>query len=195
MKYDLEQLKELVEGGDAAALDTYLYKAIEKEDVALVQKINASVRSAIDSEKDTHHAKALDTWKANHLETLVDEEVKKRNPEKSPAEIEVEKLRKEIENERTARNRETLKNTALKKLSDESLTLDLELLDRLIGDDEETTLKHIELVKNLTEAVKQSAIDSVYDKNNGTPEKSSTGSGEGTHSLMEMAAAANLRNQ
>lgn len=195
MKYDLEKLKALVEGGDIASIDAYLYKAIEKEDVALVQKINADVRSVIDADKDRHHAKALETWKANHLDSLVDEEVKKRNPEKTPAEIEVEKLRKEIEDERNARNRETLKNTALKKLSDESLTLESELLNRLIGDDEETTLKHIELVKNLTETVKQSAIDDIYKGNGGNPEHSATGGTGPTTSIRDIAESVNIRNQ
>ena len=192
MKYDLEQLKALVEGGDTASIDAYLYKAIEKEDVALVQKVNADVRSAIDSEKDTHHAKALDTWKANNLETLVDEEVKKRNPEKTPAEIEVEKLRKEIEDERNARNRETLKNTALKQLTDEGLPTNL--IDRLLADDEESTTANISAFKEVIELAKQSAIDGIYKGNGGKPEQSATG-GSQTANLSELAAAANLRNQ
>lgn len=192
MKYDLEQLKALVEGGDTASIDAYLYKAIEKEDVALVQKVNADVRSAIDSEKDTHHAKALDTWKANNLETLVDEEVKKRNPEKTPAEIEVEKLRKEIEDERNARNRETLKNTALKQLTDEGLPTNL--IDRLLADDEESTTANISAFKEVIELAKQSAIDGIYKGNGGKPEQSAT-DGSQTANLSELAAAANLRNQ
>lgn len=193
MKYDLEQLKALVDGGDTASIDAYLYKAIEKEDVALVQKVNAEVRSAIDSEKDTHHAKALETWKANHLDSLVDEEVKKRNPEKSPAEIEVEKLRAEIEAERNERKREALKNTAFKQLTDEGLPTDL--IDRLLADDEDATAANIEAFKGVIEAAKQSAIDGIYKDNGGNPEQSATGGSGTTSSLSELAAAANLRNQ
>ncbi|MFB8733886.1 hypothetical protein ACEQPO_08005 [Bacillus sp. SL00103] len=44
---------------------------------------------------------------------IVEDEVSKRNPSKTPEQLEVEKLRKEIEAEK-ARNRETLVNKALK---------------------------------------------------------------------------------
>lgn len=191
MKYEIEELKELIESGDKASIDTYLYKAIEKEDVALVQKINADVRSAIDSEKDTHANKHLETWKANHLDTLVEEEVKKRNPEKTPEQIEIEKLRAEIAAERKEREREALKTSALETLTKESLPTDL--LEKLIGDDADTTTSNVELFKSVVEKVKQSTLDSVYGENGGTPERSTDKSAD-TTDLSELAAAANLRN-
>lgn len=192
MKYDLEQLKALVESGDTTTLDAYLYKAIEKEDVALVQKVNADVRSVLDSEKDTHHAKALDTWKANHLETLVDEEVKKRNPEQTPEQIELAKLRKEIEDERNARGRETLKNTALALASEKKLPTDL--LDFFIADNEENTTANLTKFEEMLTKVKQEVTDGLYKENGGNPDRSSTKT-EPTASLTELANASNLRNQ
>lgn len=191
MKYEIEELKELIESGDKASIDTYLYKAIEKEDVALVQKINTDVRSAIDSEKDTHANKHLETWKANHLDTLVEEEVKKRNPEKTPEQIEIEKLRAEIAAERKEREREALKTSALETLTKESLPTDL--LEKLIGDDADTTTSNVELFKSVVEKVKQSTLDSVYGENGGTPERSTDKKAD-TTDLSELAAAANLRN-
>lgn len=191
MKYEIEKLKELIESGDKASIDTYLYKAIEKDDVALVQKINTDVRSAIDSEKDTHANKHLETWKANHLDTLVEEEVKKRNPEKTPEQIEIEKLRAEIAAERKEREREALKTSALETLTKESLPTDL--LEKLIGDDADTTTSNVELFKSVVEKVKQSTLDSVYGENGGTPERS-TDKNVDTTDLSELAAAANLRN-
>lgn len=191
MKYEIEKLKELVESGDKASIDTYLYKAIEKEDVALVQKVNTDVRSAIDSEKDTHANKHLETWKANHLDMLVEEEVKKRNPEKTPEQIEIEKLRAEIAAERKEREREALKTSALETLTKESLPTDL--LEKLIGDDADTTTSNVELFKSVVEKVKQSTLDSVYGENGGTPERSTDKSTD-TTDLSELAAAANLRN-
>lgn len=191
MKYEIEELKKLIESGDKASIDTYLYKAIEKEDVALVQKINTDVRSAIDSEKDTHANKHLETWKANHLDSIVEEELKKRNPEKTPEQIEIEKLRAEIAAERKEREREALKTSALETLTKESLPTDL--LEKLIGDDADTTTSNVELFKSVVEKVKQSTLDSVYGENGGTPERS-TDKNADTTDLSELAAAANLRN-
>lgn len=193
MKYDIEQLKTLVEGGDKATLDAYLYKAIEKEDVALVQKVNADVRSAIDSEKDVHANKHLDTWKANHLESLVDEEVKKRNPEKTPEQIELEKLRKEIDDERNARKREALKNAALAQATEKGLPVDL--LDFLIADNEENTTANLGKFEEVITKVKQATTDELYKNNGGEPERGNGGGGGTTASLSELAASANLRNQ
>ncbi|MCG3017519.1 DUF4355 domain-containing protein, partial [Escherichia coli] len=67
-------------------------------------------KKLIQPKLDAHFTKSLETWKQNNLEKLVEDEVNKRNPQKTPEQIEVEKLRKEIEDERKARNREALVN-------------------------------------------------------------------------------------
>lgn len=192
MNYDLGQLKALVESGDTATLQTYLYKALEKEDVALVQKINAQVRSVLDSEKDTHHAKALETWKSNHLETLVDEEVKKRHPEQTPEQMELAKLRKEIEDEKNARHREVLKNAALAFASKKKLPTDL--LDFFIGADEEQTQANLTKFEEILTQVKQAVTDELYKENGSNPDRTVTQTKAMT-SLAELANASNLRNQ
>lgn len=191
MKYELEQLKALVEAGDTATLDAYLYKAVEKEDVPLLAKVNSAVRSELDSEKDRHAAKHLDTWKANNLDALIEEEVNKRNPQKTPEQLEIEKLRAEIEAERKERAREALKTTALEALTKEGLPTDL--IERLVGDDADTTTQHIESFKTIVEQVKQSAINGVYKDNGYTPPQQQQQQTT-TTSLSEIANAANIRN-
>lgn len=46
---------------------------------------------------DSNFTKGLNSWKEKNLDKLVDEEVKKRNPDKTPEQLEIEKLRKQIE--------------------------------------------------------------------------------------------------
>ena len=193
MKYDLDQLKALVEGGDTTALDAYLYKAIEKEDVALVQKVNADVRSVIDAEKDKHHNKALETWKANNLETLVDEEVKKRNPGKTPEQIEIEKLRKQIEDAENARKREALVNKALKVAKEKNLPDDI--IDFFIADDEENTTANLTKLEETFNKAVQAQVETKFKGGGRHPEPSNPGGGGGTtESVEDLAKSVNIRN-
>ena len=64
MKYELEQLKSLVEKGDKAELEAYILKGLEKSDLPSVLTTNTEVKSYFDSEKDKHHRTALETWKS-----------------------------------------------------------------------------------------------------------------------------------
>ncbi|MFD1206648.1 DUF4355 domain-containing protein [Sporosarcina contaminans] len=167
MKLDLEQLKTLAESGDKASVEAYIYKAFEKEDVPLVQSVNADVRSVIDAEKDKHHNKALETWKTNNLESLVEAEVKKRNPDKTPEQLELEKLRKEIEDERNARNREALKNKALEVASEKGLPKGV--LDFFIAEDEEKTLANLTTLEQEVQAAIQAGVEAKFKQNGRNP--------------------------
>ena len=192
MKLDLEQLKTLVESGDKTTLESYIYKALEKGDVALVQAVNADVRSVIDAEKDKHHNKALETWKSNNLEMLIEAEVKKRNPDKTPEQIELEKLRKEIEDERNARNREKLMNEAIKQATEKGLPVDV--LDFFIGDDEDTTMSNLSKLEEAFNKAVLSQVDNKFKDNGRSIEKPGNISATTTN-LSELAAQANLRNK
>ena len=192
MKLDLEQLKTLIESGDKTTLESYIYKALEKEDVALVQAVNADVRSVIDAEKDKHHNKALETWKSNNLEMLIEAEVKKRNPDKTPEQIELEKLRKEIEDERNARNREKLMNEAIKQATEKGLPVDV--LDFFIGDDEDTTMSNLSKLEEAFNKAVLSQVDNKFKDNGRSIEKPGNISATTTN-LSELAAQANLRNK
>ncbi|MFJ7841592.1 DUF4355 domain-containing protein [Lysinibacillus sphaericus] len=109
---------------------------------------------------DAHFTKSLETWKANNLEALIEEEVQKRNPTKSPAEIEVEKLRNEIEKERKSRERADLAAKTLKMAQEKNLPTDI--IDYLIGEDEETTTANlIKYEESHTKAI-QAAVDSRF---------------------------------
>lgn len=109
---------------------------------------------------DTHFTKSLETWKANNLEALVEEEVQKRNPSKSPAEIEVEKLRGEIEKERKSRERADLAAKALKMAQEKNLPTDI--IDYLIGEDEDTTTANLTKYEEAHTKAIQTAVDSKF---------------------------------
>lgn len=122
---------------------------------------------------DKHFSKSLETWKANNLEKIVDEEVRKRNPQKTPEQIEIENLRKEIEAERKARAREALVNKALKVAKEKNLPDGI--IDFFIAEDEETTLNNLgKFEETFTKAV-QAAVDAKFKENGRDVFKGSSG--------------------
>ncbi|KHO39085.1 hypothetical protein OR62_07795 [Clostridium tetani] len=131
------------------------------------QKINTDkdFKSYIDSLKDTHLSKGLETWKQNNLQNLIDEKIKELYPEEDPKDNELVKLKQEMENMKKEKIKEQLTNKALKKMTDEGLPTDL--VDFLVGVDEDSTVKNIDLFKEkftdkLETTVKERLKDSSY---------------------------------
>ncbi|MBU5214365.1 DUF4355 domain-containing protein [Heyndrickxia oleronia] len=112
---------------------------------------------------DSNFTKGLETWKQNNLEKLVEEEVNKRST-KSPEQIEIEKLKKQIEDAEKARNRESLVNKALKVAKEKNLPDGI--IDFFIGENEEGTLTNLTKLEEEYSKAVQKAVDEVF-KNGG----------------------------
>jgi hypothetical protein len=105
---------------------------------AFKSKMNdADFKSFMDSEKDRHLTKGLETFKTNNLTALVEAEVKKKFPTKDPNEIAMETMKAEMEKMKNESARKDLKTNAMKMLSDKKLPTDL--VDYFIGLDEAST--------------------------------------------------------
>jgi len=154
---------------------------------------NAQGKSWLDSEKDKHSVKSLETWKTNNLQKLIDDEVAKRNPSKTPEQLELEKLRKEIEDERKARNREALVNKALKVAKDKNLPDGI--IDFFIAEDEDgTTANLTKLEEEYSKAVKD-AVDAKFKESGRHIEPSGgSSSGGGAIDIGSLAAEVSIRN-
>ena len=97
---DEDDINELLKGTDVEetfkvqpTLDTFKAKLTEPE-----------FKSFVDSLKDTHFNTALDTWKSNNLEKLIQAEMLKRNPDKTPEQLQIEELTKKFEEEQSKRS-------------------------------------------------------------------------------------------
>ncbi|WP_144487699.1 MULTISPECIES: DUF4355 domain-containing protein [Bacillus] len=134
---------------------------------------------------DQHFTKSLDTWKENNLEKIVEDEVSKRNPSKTPEQLEVEKLRKEIEAEKAARNRETLVNKALKAADEKKLPKDV--IDFFIGENEDSTLENLSKLEESFNAAVQAAVDVKFKESGREIER---GNGAGHSSGVDIAKLA-----
>lgn len=107
---------------------------------------------------DKYHSKSLESWKTNNLDKLINEEVGRRFPEADPKDIELSKMKAELEKLQSESLRKDLKNQALKVATEKQLPV--ELIDFMIGDSEETTNKNIETL----EKVFQNAVSAMVDK-------------------------------
>ncbi|MGM5473795.1 DUF4355 domain-containing protein [Bacillus pumilus] len=140
---------------------------------------------------DQHFTKGLATWKENNLEKIVEEEVSKRNPSKTPEQIEVEKLRKEIEAERAARNRETLVNKALKAADEKKLPKDI--IDFFIGENEDSTLENLSKLEDSFNAAVQTAVDGKFKESGREIERGNGASHSSGVDIAKLASQSSIR--
>jgi len=107
-----------------------------------------NAKSWIDSEKDKHYQKSFQSWKDNgNLTKAVDEEVAKRFPTADPKDIELKKLQAKVEQMEKDGTRKEIVNKSLKIFTERKLPVDL--IDYLISDSEENTMKNIEKFESI----------------------------------------------
>lgn len=95
----------------------------------------------LDSEKDKHLQKGLETFKTNHLQELVDAEYKKQYPDADPKDTEIAKLKAQFEKMQADSARKDLTNKALKIAGEKKLPA--ELVNFFVGKDEDETTKNL----------------------------------------------------
>lgn len=135
---DKEEVISFVQGLNPLTLDRI--KAFVAED--------KDSKSWLDSEKDKYYQKAFKTFQDNgNLEKMINDEVKKRFPDKSEKDIELEKVKAELEKIKTDAFRKELANKAIKTLNEKKLPLDI--VDLLVSQDEESTNKNIETLEQV----------------------------------------------
>ncbi|MBO3634434.1 DUF4355 domain-containing protein [Bacillus subtilis] len=140
---------------------------------------------------DSYFTKGLATWKANNLDSIVEEKIRERNPDKSPAELEIEKLKKQIEDAEKARNREALVNKALNVADEKKLPKGV--IDYFIGEDEETTLANLSKFEETFNAAVQNAVDIKFKESGTNFEKGDPSPTSGAVDIGALANQANIR--
>lgn len=140
---------------------------------------------------DSYFTKGLATWKANNLDSIVEEKIRERNPDKSPAELEIEKLKKQIEDAEKARNREALVNKALNVADEKKLPKGV--IDYFIGEDEETTLANLSKFEETFNVAVQNAVDIKFKESGTNFEKGDPSPTSGAVDIGALANQANIR--
>jgi len=143
-------------------------------------------RKILQPKLDKHFTKGLETWKANNLQSLIDEEINK----KFPPETKEQKRLRELEQKLAAIEKEklvaTIKAEAMKELTSKGLPVGI--ADYFVTDNLETTRDRINtFAEEFAKAVK-TEVDNRLRTMGGTPKNHGSGS-SGTltkEQLLEM---------
>lgn len=128
---------------------------------AFKEKMNEpEFKSYLDSVKDKHFDKALDTWKTNNLQTIINDEVlKATGKKKSPEQLKIEELEKKmLESEAKAEKAEKI--AKYKDILAEK-KIPMEMIDYFLTDNDETTNTRID---NFTTFVDELVTTNVKEK-------------------------------
>lgn len=131
-------------------------------------------RKLLQPRLDSNFTKGLNTWKEKNLDKLVDDEVKKRNPDETPEQKRIRELEEKIEKAEKDSQRDKLVNAALQQFSDKKLPTDL--VNFFVGQDEETTNQNVTTFAEKFDAAVTAAVDAKF-KNGGRDVTGGAGTG------------------
>ncbi|MDK2800573.1 MAG: hypothetical protein PWQ70_2192 [Clostridiales bacterium] len=154
---------------------------ITKERIETFVRTEKEGKSWLDSQNDKYFQKALETWKTNNLQKLIDEKIKELYPEEDPKDIELKKMKQEIEKMKKEKQRESLLNKALKIADEKKLPKDI--LDYFIADNEENTLKNLDSLEKVFSTHVENLVNERLKSGNYTPPKG--GSDDETKIIQE----------
>lgn len=125
---------------------------------AFKEKLNEpEFKSYLDSMKDKHFDKALDTWKTNNLQTIINDEVlKATGKKKTPEQLKIEELEKSF-NEQKAKAERAEKIAKYKDVLAEK-KIPGEMIDYFLTNDDETTNTRIDNFATYVEGIVSSSI-------------------------------------
>lgn len=142
---DDDSVDEIISGSELGK--TILNTGLTLDAFKKKAETDSSFISYLDNVRETHFTKALDTWKGKNLQKYVDEEYKKQHPNADPKDTEMATLKAEIEQMKKEKLKETLTNKALKIATEKKLPL--ELIDFIVGTDEEATNKNLDTLATI----------------------------------------------
>ena len=165
----IEEVKKYVEENKGnEELKVYLQGLVTVDGAQEFLSKNEDGRKWLDSERDKHLNKGLDTWKTNNLQKEIDKKITELYPEETPEKKQLRELNLKIENMESEKQREVLKNKALTIAAERKLPLN-NIVDLLIADDEESTVSNIGKFEEIFGASVQTAVEERLKTNSYTP--------------------------
>ncbi|MBW7572435.1 DUF4355 domain-containing protein [Caproiciproducens faecalis] len=128
-------------------------------------------KSWLDSVKDKHLQKGLETWKANNLQKEIDKKIAELYPEENEEKKQLRELNSKIEKMEQEKQREVLKNKALTVATEKKLPI-TNIVDLLLGKDEESTLENIGRLETVFGDSVKSAVEERLKSNSYIPPQS-----------------------
>lgn len=117
---------------------------------------------------DSRVTKGIETFKTNTLPSLIEIELKKLNPTLDERDLRIQALERENLETKSARNKETLQNKALKIASEKNLPVDM--VSFFLGQDEESTIGNLTSLENSLTNYSKSIRESILKDGSHVPE-------------------------
>ena len=166
-----EEVKQYIEENkNSEELKVYLQGFTTVEGVQKFLIDNEDGRRFFDSEKNKHLTKGLDTWKANNLQKEIDKKISALYPDESAEQKQFRELNAKIEKMESEKQREVLKNRALTVAAEKKLPVS-NIIDLVLGKDEESTLENIGRIESIFSTSVQSAVEERLKSSSYTPPK------------------------
>lgn len=171
---DLQAVKQFLEQNrDNEEVQAFLaeLRTPSLDDIRRLAEEHDEIKTWLQSEKDRHFSKGLETWKQKTLPQILEEEIKKRYPEETPEQRELRELKAEIDRIKREKERESLRAKA-KDLAIQK-KLPASLVDFFIADSEEKTLENLSLLEQVWTQSLKSTVDETFKQFGREPHKSS----------------------
>ncbi|MEK5148774.1 DUF4355 domain-containing protein [Psychrobacillus sp. FSL K6-4615] len=145
---------------------------------------------------DAHFTKSLETWKTNNLDSLVDEEMKKRNPDETPEQKRIRELEEKLQKQEKENKLSKLKETALKHATKQGLdsAFASKYIERFIGDDETATTTLLDELKTDLDGLVNTQVDAKFKESGRHIEQGGGATDLGSIDINTLAAEASIRN-
>ena len=150
-------------------------------------------RKVLQPKLDGHFTKGLETWKANSLPKLIEDEISKRFTAETPEQKKIRELEQKWEQAESARVRESLLNKATKEATQKGLPLDI--IDHFVGQDEDSTVAALAKLETAWQAALQSAVEGKFRENGRTPPKGDAPKGKLEELEAQLAKATRLEDK
>jgi len=165
----LEEIKKYIEENKSSdEVKAYLQGLVNVEGVQTFFTQNEDGKKWLDSERDKHLNKGLDTWKSNNLQKEIDKKIHELYPEETDDKKQLRELNAKIETMELEKQREVFKNKALTIAADKKLPIN-NIVDLFISDNEEATIANIGRFEEIFGTSVQSAVEERLKSNGYTP--------------------------
>lgn len=164
-----EEIKQYIEENKTSEeLKSYLQGLTSVDGVQKFLTESDDGKRWLDSERDKHLQKGLDTWKSNNLQKEIDKRISELYPEESEEKKQLRELNLKIQKMETEKQREILKNRALTLATEKKLPIN-KIIDLVVAGDEDTTVKNISRFEEIFGASVQSAVEERLKSSGYTP--------------------------
>ncbi|MBK5242055.1 DUF4355 domain-containing protein [Clostridium sp.] len=171
----IEEVKKFInENKESGEVKAYLQGLVSVEGVKKYLSENEDGRKWLDSERDKHLSKGLDTWKTNNFQKEIDRRITELYPAETDEKKQLRELNLKIEKMESEKQREVLKNKALTIASEKKLPIN-QIIDLVIAGDEETTVSNINKFEEIFGSSVQLAVEERLKTSGYTPPINASG--------------------